>query len=85
MGEECDLFPTVQRKEAISEMTGSDVTKEECYTEPDAYMWRIDERKERVFTRGGLTDVGAKSPNGVKCAVRGQLQAIVLAMDCKGG
>lgn len=49
MGEECDLFPTVQRKETISEMTGSDVTKEECYTEPNAYMWQIDGGKERVF------------------------------------
>lgn len=49
------------------------------------YMWRIDGGKERIFTRGGPTDVGAKSLNAVKCAVRSQLQAIVLAMDCKGG
>lgn len=29
MGEECDLFPTVQRKETISEMIDSGMTKGE--------------------------------------------------------
>ena len=48
-------------------------------------MRRIEGGKERVLTRGGLTDVEAKSRNGVKLAVRSQLQAIVLAMDCKEG
>lgn len=35
-------------------------------------MRRIDGGKERVLTRGGLTDVEAKSRNGVKLAVRSQ-------------
>lgn len=41
--------------------------------------------KSVFLTRGGLTDVEAKSRNGVKLSVRSQLQAIVLAMDCKEG
>ena len=38
---------------------------------PEVYMRRIDDGKERVLTRGGLTDVARKG-GGVKLAVRSQ-------------
>ena len=38
---------------------------------PEVYMRRIDDGKERVLTRGGLTDAALKG-GGVKLAVRSQ-------------